>query len=147
MTSYHAFASKLGWYDGSLSSMIRDSQFGIKAWVDHAESWLTQTRPSVSFNVIRYEDLCSDTSGVLSHIYSLLGFAIEADTINAAVENSSFPKMQGNEAFCTKKNLSLPKNFAFVRKGGSNHKEEISAEDLHFIEEQAETTMKIFGYT
>lgn len=146
MASYYAFASKLGWYQGSLSDMIRDPQFGIEAWVNHAQSWLTQTRPSVSFNVIRYEDLRSDTASVLKHIYALLGFTIEPEVIHAAVEGSSFSKMKENEAFCADRNLTLPDNFTFVRKGGRSHKEEISAEDLRYIEQLAGETMKIFGY-
>lgn len=146
MTSYHAFTSKLGWYNGSLSDMIRDQHFGIEAWINHTQSWLTQTRPSVSFNVIRYEDLRSDTAGILKHIYALLGFTIEPEVIHAAVENSSFSKMKENEAFCADGNLTLPSDFTFVRKGGSSHKEDISAEDLRYIEKLAGETMKIFGY-
>lgn len=146
MASYHAFATKLGWYQGSLSDMIRDQYFGIEAWVNHAQSWLTQTRPSVSFNVIRYEDLRSDTAGVLKHIYALLGFTIEPEVIHTAVESSSFSKMKANEGFCTDRNLTLPSDFTFVRKGGNSHKEEISAEDLGYIEQLAGETMKVFGY-
>lgn len=146
MASYHAFAGKLGWYQGSLSDMIRDQQFGIEAWVKHVQSWLTQTRPSVSFSVIRYEDLLSDTAGILHHIYALLGFNIEQHVIHAAVVGASFSKMKENDAFCADRNLTLPKDFTFVRKGGTSHKEEISAEDLRYIEQHAGETMKIFGY-
>lgn len=147
MTSYHAFATKLDWYQGSLSAMIRDPNFGINAWVNHAQSWLTHTRPSVSFCVIKYEDLRSDTAGILQHIYTLLGFKIEPDIINTAVNQSSFSKMKENEYFCAKQNLTLPKDFTFVRKGGSSYKEDLSEKDLEFIKENAEETMNIFGYT
>ncbi|MCH2276684.1 MULTISPECIES: sulfotransferase domain-containing protein [Thalassospira] len=147
MVSYHVFASKLGWYQGTLSEMIRDPHYGIEAWVNHAQSWLTQTRPSVSFCVIKYEDLCNDTAGILRDIYTLLGFTIEDEVIHRAVESSSFSKMKENEAFCAEKNLTLPKDFTFVRKGGTSRGEGISPEDLSFINKRAGTMMKIFGYT
>ncbi|MCC9624258.1 sulfotransferase domain-containing protein [Thalassospira sp. MA62] len=147
MVSYHVFATKLGWYNGSLHDFIRDPIFGIDAWVSHAQSWLTQTQPSVSFSVIRYEDLIEDPAGVLEKIYALLGFSIEKAILQTAVKDAAFDRMQENEVFCAKDNLSLPKNFTFVRKGGSSHKDELSDTDRRFIEDRAGDTMKIFDYS
>lgn len=147
MASYHAFASKLDWYRGSLGEMIRDRGFGIEAWCAHAQSWLTQTRPSVSFSVVRYEDLLADPAAVLRHVYQLLGFSIEDEIIQQAVQAGSFSVMRDNEAFCAEKNLTLPKDFTFVRKGGSSHKDAMTAEHTDYINRVAGDTMKVFGYS
>ncbi|MBN8197314.1 sulfotransferase domain-containing protein [Thalassospira povalilytica] len=146
MVSYYAFARKLGWYNGSLHDMIKDPQFGIKAWVAHANSWLDETKPSVSFNVIRYEDLQANAGGVLKRIYSLLGYSIEDEIIGRAVDLASFSAMKENEAFCSENNPTLPADFKFVREGGSSYKAEISKEDIDFIEKVAGETMSAFGY-
>lgn len=147
MASYYAFMSKLGWYQDTLSAMLRDPHFGIEAWCNHAQGWLTQTRPSVSFTVLRYEDLRSDTFNCLKKLYRLLGYEIEESILKNAIEISSFIKMKENEYFCSENNLTLPKDFTFVRKGGSSHKNELTADDIIYINEKAKNIMKIFNYS
>lgn len=146
MVSYHAFASKLGWYHGSLSDLVRDRHYGIDAWVHHAQSWLTNTKPGVSFSVVRYEDLYRDTESTLRQIYTLFGYSIEQQIMEKAIENASFQEMRENEVFYNSSNPTLPDHFAFVRKGGSSHKENLSSGDVAFIISRAEGIMKVFGY-
>jgi hypothetical protein len=91
MVSYYAFARKLGWYNGSLHDMIKDPQFGIKAWVAHANSWLDETKPSVSFNVIRYEDLMRRSKEKKTFVYFL--------TLNTHLPNDA-ALADGSPAVC-----------------------------------------------
>lgn len=146
MASYHAFTTKLGWYQNDLSAMIRDPKWGIQAWCDHAEGWLTQTKPSVSFTVIRYEDLRTDTLGCLQRLYKLHGFDLDESLLQDAIKACEFGKMKENESFCSEKNLTLPQDFTFVRKGGSSHKDEMSPSDTDYILGHAKKYMDIFGY-
>ena len=147
LPSYHAFMIKLGWYRGSLSDLVRDKRSGIDSWCRHVGGWLSLTRPSVSFNLVRYEDLRADTLQTLRIIYRLLGFTIDDETLKEAIAAASLDAMRADEAFYAQRNLSLPQDFAFVRKGGSEHREELAPDDLAYITKRAGSLMERLEYS
>lgn len=146
MASYHAMLTILGQYQGDLASMVDSPDLGIAAWCDHVEGWLTRTRPGVSFNVIRYEDLQEDTEGVLRHIYRVLGYTIPDGVLKTAVDTASFQAMKDDEALCSARNLALPKGFTFVRKGGRSHEGDMAPDLARRIVDRAGPLMRRLGY-
>lgn len=146
MASYHAMLSTLGLFPGNLEAMVDDPKLGVEAWCGHVEGWLTCTRPGVSFNVLRYEDLREDTAGVIRHIYRLLGYSIPDDILRTAVETASLQSMREDEAICSARNLTLPEGFTFVRKGGSSHHDVLTPELGRHITDRAGPLMRRLGY-
>lgn len=147
MVSFYYFKKKLNQFEGDLSSFIRDKKFGIQSWINHTKSWLIKTESSKSLRLIFYEDLKRDTGKELNKIFSLMGFTIDNDTIDTAVKSSSFEEMKKLELQTRSYTEEKFKNFTFMRKGiiGSG-KEELSKNDLDYINEIAREMMKKLRY-
>jgi hypothetical protein len=147
MVSYYHFSKNLNAFNGTMSEFIRSNEFGIDLWCQHVGSWFNDVIPSQYINFIRYEDLKVDAGSILSHIYTLLGYALPAEVVEYSVNNSSFANMKKDEEFYSRLNITLNPEFNFVRKGkAGTYKEELSDDDVRFITMRSEKWMKLFGY-
>lgn len=129
----------------SLSSMIRDEELGVPAWVKHVESWQSHWNL-----LIKYEDLKRDALNELSR---MIRFIREDDKVSGkilekAVEKSSFESMREVE-----EKWGLPKkpgknpNFTFMREGTSTEgKEMFSPSDYSYLREKAGHLLDRYGY-
>lgn len=147
MVSYYYFLKNLGAFQGNISELIRSKSFGINAWTKHIESWFEETRISQFINFIRYEDIKSNTKGILKHIYELHGLNLSEDIYDYAVRISSFKEMKKNEEYYSKGNLTINPDFKFHRKGiVGGYKAEFTEDDEKFIIKKTNRWLKVFGY-
>lgn len=146
MVSYWVFLNSIGWWRGTLEQLISHPEFGIAAWVDHVTGWLDGSDATVSFALIRYEDLMADTHGELKRLYGLLGMPVTDALLQDAVERSSIERMRELEAEFNARHPAL-KNFAFVRRdppGGARGPLPDHLRDV--IERRAGPLMERLGY-
>lgn len=129
----------------SLSSMIRNTELGVPAWVRHVESWQNNWEL-----LVKYEDLKRDALNELSRIIRFIGVdsKISGKILEKAVEKSSFESMREIE-----KKWGLPKkpgknpNFTFMREGKSTEgKEMFSPSDYSYLKEKAGYLLDRYGY-
>lgn len=147
MVSYYHFAKNLNMFNGDISGFIHSKEFGIELWCHHIESWFSDIIASQYINFIRYEDLKVDAGSILSHIYTLLGYELPESVLDHAVKNSTFDIMKKDEEYYSRLNLTLNPEFKFVRKGkAGSYKEELTDDDIQFINNRAQKWIKIFEY-
>lgn len=132
----------------TLSQFIRRKDFGLSAWLSHTKSWLIIDRQISGQNIqiIRYEDLHSNTYNQLKRIMELLGLNLEKSELEKAILLSSFDNMRKLEIKTFSEIINRAKEIPFVRKGQVSKGIELSNKDKSFIENKAEKIMKICGY-
>src|SRR4051794_14541987 len=85
-------------------------------WVDHAESWISQSGRDVL--VVRFEDLVSDPTRSLGRAADFLGLAATPDELAAAVSNNDLRQMRGKESGVRNEHFGrADPTGAFVRAG------------------------------
>jgi hypothetical protein len=147
MVSYYWFQKKLGFFDDSLSELIRSPLFGITAWCRHIQAWFKRTPASVSIDFVRYEDLKTDPGKLLKRLYSLLGYTIPIDILSECIKMSSFENMKKLEEYYNYGGDMRFADFKFMRKGQrGGYKSELSNKDISFINKKASRWMSIFKY-
>lgn len=147
MVSYYYFMKKLGWFNGSISELIRSKSYGIDAWCRHTQSWLNKTHAFQQINVIKYEDMKREPRKVLDRVYSILGFKLPQIILDEAIDRSAFDEMKKNEEYCIKWKLSSPKGYSFMRKGiTGDFKSELTEADVDYIQNKAKHLLEIFNY-
>lgn len=147
MISYYNFLRGLGWFNGTISDLIRSPEYGINSWVSHLKGWLDESPASLPFMLVRYEDLKSDTASQLNSIYKLLGFDIPIPIVNEAVEKSSFDNMKRLEGEYSYGGRSFKNSLSFVRSGKTGEgKTVLSEADLSQIMKSAKPYMERLGY-
>jgi len=142
---YHFMIGRKGMELGSFSSMIRDSDLGIPAWVDHVESW--EGNWSL---VIRYEDLKRDPLNELSRMVDLIG-GYDGDIqgiMEKTVKKSSFENMKRvEEKWGLPNKKGKNNNYTFMRSGKSNKgKEKFSDSDYLYLKKRAGVLIDRYGY-
>lgn len=141
MISYFYFLRDLGEYDKDISSFIRDTRYGIQAWVNHTQGWLEQTSPAQRIHMFSYEDFKENTEKELRRLFNLLGYNLEEEIIKKALEKSNLENMKRLEKETI--SLSIKKHkFKFVRKGTTSNRYELSEKDKDFIKQTSETIYK-----
>ena len=71
----------------------KQQKFGT--WASHARSWTSTDRFPVK--TIRYEDLRTDTRGVMRDVIDFMGLDIDDDTLDRAIKASSFDALRAIE--------------------------------------------------
>ncbi len=123
---------------GSLSKLVRSPQHSIEACVVHVQGWVVQSPASLSFLMIRYEDLKTHAMQSLQKVYGQLGFAPPDDVGAKAVELSSFANMKTLKTAYNYRGQPIARNFRFMRKGLSGeHAELLSAADQAYTADKA----------
>lgn len=116
--------------DGFLEGFLRGEYYrNFKSWGANVTSWLSERdRGNENILVVRYEDLKANTTSELRRVADFLGLNATDATIQAAVENSSFQKMQNLE------HERFKETRQYVRKGKVDEwKETFSAEQIEKI--------------
>jgi hypothetical protein len=147
MVSYYYFRKNLEQYQNDISFFIRENKFGIKAWINHSRSWLEKVEPRQRISIFYYEKFREDPMRELKRLFLLMGFNINENILNKAIELSDFDYMKKLEAETASYSLRKHKKLNFVRKGkvGSGNKE-LNKDDILFIEKNAYKIMKKLNY-
>ena len=140
---YHECVFRQRSYDRSIGEFIRDPYLGIKNYIEHVEFYFNAYQ-RVNHMTITYENLQSDTSGILKEVLEFLGLNLPVGAINEIVNNSTFAKMQAIErenrynVYYLKSNPSDPRTWK-LRTGGKDKLEEyFSPSDLQYIRSRYE---------
>jgi hypothetical protein len=110
--SYWNFLNANRGLDLSLADTARHETYGISALVEHVDSYV---RRCPSLLILTYESLLDRTGYELERICDFIGVAVDAETVEEAVRNSTFETMRDIE---TRKGRKFGRpDFRFVRCG------------------------------
>jgi hypothetical protein len=116
----------------------------LNTWSEHVRSWLATNAFPVAR--VRYEDLLDDPVKNFASILRFFEMDPDMDRVERAVENSSFDKLQMQEV----ENGFREKPFEdgrFFREGGKGYWEQnLTEEQINWIEEPHQEMMKECGY-
>jgi len=94
MKSYFRFLVTLGQFEGTFGNFVRHKKFGVPAWKQHVEGWLSESRQRTRMIYISYGSLKRETEEAIVSLLSGLGVVAAREDIKAAIEMSSFSAMQ-----------------------------------------------------
>lgn len=147
MASFYKFQVGLGLFSGSISEFVRTKRYGIAAWVDHIAGWFERSSVDVSFKYLRYEDLKADPVAAIGGVFSYFGHDVPQAILHGAAERSTFAAMKQDEADKAYGGRSRLAAFSFFQRGEiRGFSEQLSPQDVTFIEDQAGAWMKFFSY-
>lgn len=148
ITSYYFYRKYYGLesLQTSLSSFIRDSESGVNAWKLHTESWFLRKKQGQIIKLFTYENFIEDTQKNLNDLMNLLGFKLDALTLDKAVDFSSKEWMRKSELKHTSTYLNQNRKYHFVGKAKAARGEPLLEEDKKFIEDQTRDIAKMIGY-
>lgn len=147
LVSFWYFMTSLGYFEGSISSFIRDPSFGAKAWNSHVVGWWSSIEPSTLANFYQYEELTSEPELVLGRVANLFGFSVDAEIVSKVIADHSFVRMKESEQKYREYNRTIGSEHQFIRKGRTGaFLEELKAEDIDYIESAAAEGMALYGY-
>lgn len=114
------------------------------SWSGHVESWTSDLPFPVM--VIRYEDMLHDTFNSFTKAVEFIGLDVSPERIHAALEATSFKKLQEKEiAFGFRE--KRPRTERFFRAGvAGNWKNELTAEQAISVISHHSHIMKRYGY-
>jgi hypothetical protein len=113
-------------------------------WSEHVASWTTQAEMPVE--IIRYEDLKADTFGTFKRIVQFSNMRTMDEEIRAAIELSSFHKLQSQEQSEGFREKPF-KSKSFFRKGiVGSWREELSDQQVKRLISDHHEMMTRFGY-
>ena len=116
----------------------------VGSWSQHVESWTA--RPNPGLHVVRYEDLVRHTRDSFAAVVRFLGLEVPPLRFGAALRNSSFKALAGQER--QKGFRERPAQATrFFRKGvAGGWRQGLTPEQARAIEERHGTQMARFGY-
>jgi hypothetical protein len=116
------------------------------SWPEHVAGWLGATAcPGL---LVRYEDLCADTAGLLRKIIAFIGLPVEEDRVAHAVERSRFSRLQRQERETGFQEAPAnTRSGRFFREGRSGQwQAEMSPEQIARLAGYCAETMARLGY-
>jgi len=153
---YHGSRTRDKTYDGgNISTFIRDGNSGFSKIINFMNAWANdlQNRNRDNYIIIKYENLKKDAARELRRIFNFMELDIEDHYLHEAVNYGSFDNMRKLEVQQEIKdyrmlpgNLNDPNSFR-TRKGKiGSHKEELSMEDIGYINQEMLNLNPFFGY-
>ena len=153
---YHGSRTRDKTYDGgNISTFIRDGNSGFSKIINFMNAWANdlQNRNRDNYIIIKYENLKKDAARELRRIFNFMELDIEDHYLHEAVNYGSFDNMRKLEVQQEIKdyrmlpgNLNDPNSFR-TRKGKiGSHKEELSIEDIGYINQEMLKLNPFFGY-
>ncbi len=138
----------------TLSQLLRDEAFGIRAIVETMNRWLKEFGPRKNFLLVSYEALRADPEKWFSTILAVLGeTSPDADAFTHALAFSEFENMKKLEAagaFDSKilkpGDVSDPESFKVRRGKIGGYREYLSDEDQRYAAEVLAELHPRFGY-
>jgi len=139
----------------TVSEMLRDDNFGMRAIVDVMNNWLNEFSHHDTFTLVRYEALRASPAEHFRDLLAVLGESSpEANIFQEALEFSQFENMQQLEAAGAFDSNILhpgdvrdPESFKVRRGKVGGYREYLSPEDQHFAETALKELDPRFGYT
>jgi hypothetical protein len=139
----------------TVSEMLRDEKFGMRAIVDAMNDWLNEFSQRDNFTLVRYEALRASSAEHFRDLLAVLGEpSPDANIFQEALEFSRFENMQKLEAAGAFDSNILhpgdvrdPESFKVRRGKVGGYREYLSAEDQHFAEAALTKLDPRFGYT
>ena len=139
----------------TVSEMLRDENFGMRAIVDVMNNWLNEFSHHDTFTLVRYEALRASPAEHFRDLLAVLGESSpEANIFQEALEFSQFENMQQLEAAGAFDSNILhpgdvrdPESFKVRRGKVGGYREYLSPEDQHFAETALKELDPRFGYT
>lgn len=129
-------------YQGDLSAFIRDDLVGIRKVIAFMNMWLEHQHIPASFLLLTYEQLHSDPASTFARMLRLIGFEMDDNALQRAVEKSSFSQMKKMEMEGTlrepwmkpgKRDLHTSMKVRRGQVGG--FRQELSPQDIAFLDE------------
>jgi sulfotransferase family protein len=138
----------------TVSEMLRDSRFGVRAVVDTMNDWVNEFSGRDNFTLIRYETLRASPAEHFRDLLSLLGESAPDMTVfQQALEFSQFENMQKLEAagaFDSKilhpGDVRDPESFKVRRGKVGGYREYLSAADQKYAADALAELDVRFGY-
>lgn len=151
---YHSAKNREKTYAGDLSAYIRDEDYGIMRIITFMNKWMEEVqRRGGTALLVRYEDLKEDTFTELKRMVDFLGIPATSEMIKTAVEQGSFENMRTMEATGVfddrrMKPIDASNVDSFKTRKGKvgSYKEEMSAEDIVYVDEMVKGLDKDLGY-
>src|SRR6266496_1880346 len=139
----------------SVSEMLRDRRFGVRAIIDAMNDWINEFSGRDNFTLVRYEALRASPDEHFRDLLAVLGEAEPDGTIfQDALEFSRFDNMQKLEAAGAFDSNILhpgdvrdPESFKVRRGKIGGYREYLSAEDQQFAADAITDLDRRFGYT
>lgn len=128
-------------YRRSLSEFIRDDILGIRKIVAFTNMWIAHRHVPESFLLLTYEQLHRDAASCFKTILEFTGLPVDRLSIERAVQESSFRKMQSSEKEgklrepWMKPGLRNSEKSLKVRRGKvGSYRNELSDEDVRYLD-------------
>ncbi len=152
---YYQARKRRGVYVGSLSDFIRDERLGIDSVVDFMNVWAGYIKENPDKTLlVSYEQLHTDTVSTVRRVLDFMNLnMVDDDTIRSAVAFASFENLRKleasgyfNEDILRPADPNDPNSYK-VRKGKiGSYLEELSPEDIEYVERAVERLDPLFGY-
>ncbi len=141
---YNDYVHRAQSYTKSISEFVRDEKQGIMPLIRYMNGWVEEMeRRSDDFLLVKYEDMKEDPARELKRVVRFLEIDVSDEVIADAVEYSSFQNMRKMEVQNTFKDARMRTkdtgnvNAFKTRKGKvGSYKEELSQEDITFLEQE-----------
>ena len=139
----------------TVSEMLRDEEFGVRAIVDVMNNWLNEFSQRDNFTLVRYETLRASPAEHFCDLLAVLGESSpDANIFQEALEFSRFENMQKLEAAGTFDSNILhpgdvrdPESFKVRRGKVGGYREYLSVDDQQFAATAITELDRRFGYT
>jgi hypothetical protein len=124
-------------YFDSFSTFIRHENRGIKAWINHTQSWLNRKAYHQKIYVVKYEDLVQNPAETLTDLGNMLGYSFSEEDVLESIQASSMENMRESEELYRSHNPGY--DMVFIGKEGKSfRKEDITPEDYAYIIDMAQ---------
>ena len=141
-------------YNGDLSSFIRDKGFGAEAIIDFYNIWAQKKDMPKGFLLVRYEDLHKNPFEQLLKILEFIGFQNpDKDIIEKAVKFSAFDNMQKMERENVLGTSRLrpgkvdDQDSYKIRRGKiGGYRDYLSPKDIEFLDKKIIKLSSFYGY-
>lgn len=133
--------------DLNISSFLRSSKYGARAWRRHAESWYLTFKQGQNIQVFKYEDLLSNPEESSIKLMDLLGIPITQEEVALALSLSSKERMRESEQKHRSTYITQTQKTSFVRKDDVIRGKELSLEDKSYIKNETQDIAGMLGYS
>lgn len=156
VSCYFEATKRAGYYQGSISSFIRDERYGIDGLIYWLNVWGENRSVPSDFLLVRYEDMCADAEGQLRRAVEFIGLdGIDDGIIRQAVQFASFNNMRRMEAEDTLSSARLrpgnpddPESLKVRRGKVGGYVDYLNVEDVDYLNEKIKMQLvDYFGYT
>lgn len=135
---YYQSVYRRGGFEGSIDQFVCHPHYGIEAYVDYVEFYLSALKEQRHL-AVNYETLRADTRTVLANVLEFCGLDLDDRAVDDIVAMSTFEKMQAFEANgrlnpSWLRPASKDARSRKMRAGGADRPEDhLSAEDLDYV--------------